>query len=205
MTASYVAGGELPAKERKRGISRRAALLGLARQQGGIEVYHAVNHQQCDPANTGTLGPYYTSSFSYPGEHSVSWMIGGSYLMGGSTTGKVIVSDTLYGKVYELDHSAEVAAVSWCPAKQDLPAGTDPDGWYVVLGYMATADTEGVVRVWGNEHKNLVAMRFQQSVLCLAWSPDGNFLAAGSADGTVQVWQADLSSIPAAWQNTTFN
>lgn len=33
------------------------------------------------------------------------------------------------------------------------------------------------------------------------WLPDGNFLAAVHSDGTVQIWQAQLSSLPPLWRN----
>lgn len=42
-------------------------------------------------------------------------------------------------------------------------------------------------------------------VTAFAWSPDGNFLAAAHSDGTIQVWQAQLSGLLAIWRNTSFN
>jgi WD40 repeat protein len=48
-------------------------------------------------------------------------------------------------------------------------------------------------------------MQVHDSVLQLAWSPDGAFLAAVIADGTVRVWRADLWGLPALWRNTSFN
>jgi WD40 repeat protein len=137
------------------------------------------------------------------GELSVPWGPGGSYLLGGSLPGKVVITGT-WGS-YEMDHPAKVVAAALCPAQESLPAGANPDGWYTVIGYIATADAEGVVRVWGNDGKSIVAMQIQQPVLQLAWSPDGNFLAIVHSDGTVQVWQAQLSDLPAIWRDTSFN
>jgi WD40 repeat protein len=174
-------------------------------KNGGIAIFYP-NHNTCsNDDNTPVSTPYYNGNAddnSYPGERSVAWMQGCPFLMGGSATGKVAI---IYGEGYQLDNPAEVVAVSWCPTQENLPAGVDPWQWSVVFGYMATADVAGVVRVWGNNGENLVAMRTQQSILCLAWSPDGKFLAAGCADGTVQVWQAHFSGLTPAWQSTSFN
>jgi|GEM_PF-3957540 len=103
-----------------------------------------------------------------------------------------------------MDHPAEVVAAALCPTQESLPPGANPDGWYTVIGYIATADAEGTVRVWGNDGK-YIALQSHSPVHQIAWSPDGNFLAAAHSDGTVQVWQAPLSDIPAIWRNTSFN
>jgi WD40 repeat protein len=104
-----------------------------------------------------------------------------------------------------MEHPAEVVAAALCPAKQSLPADARPDGWYTVIGYIATADSEGSVRIWGNDHKYLTITQTHQPVLQLAWSPDGTYLAVVTADGDAQVWQPNLSSLPALWRNTSFN
>lgn len=133
------------------------------------------------------------------GELSYPWGPGGSYLIGESLPNNVVIKGT-WG-TYEMDHPAEVVAAALCPAQQSLPPDAQPDGWYTVIGYIATADAQGVVRVWGNDQKHIIAIEARQPVLQLAWSPDGKFLAIVNADGTVQVWQADLSSLPALWRN----
>jgi WD40 repeat protein len=103
-----------------------------------------------------------------------------------------------YG-TYAMLHPTAVVAAALCPAKQNLPADAHPDGVYCVIGYIATADRAGVVRIWGNDQKYLTVMQTQQPVQTLVWSPDGNFLAIGTIDGVVRIWQAGLSSLPALW------
>ena len=135
-------------------------------------------------------------------ELSLPWGSGGSYLLGGNPAKKVGITGEW--KSYEMDHPAEVVAAALCPTQESLPPGANPDGWYTVIGYIATADAEGTVRVWGNDGK-YIALQSHSPVHQIAWSPDGNFLAAAHSDGTVQVWQAPLSDIPAIWRNTSFN
>jgi WD40 repeat protein len=171
-------------------------------QHGGLAVYLPLPPTSATTACGATnTGPYYTNNFSCQGELSVAWSRDGAFIMGGSTTGNALIHYISSEQLYELDNPAEVVAVSWRPVQENLPDGANPKGRFFLLGYMATADTAGVVRVWGNDKKSLVAMRAQQPIRCLAWSPDGNFLAAGSADGIVQVWQAHLSDLMPAWQN----
>ena len=137
------------------------------------------------------------------GELSTPWGPGGGFLIGGNLPSKVAYQG-VWGS-YEMDHPAEVVAAALCPAKPSLPADARPDGGYTVIGYIATADSEGGVRIWGNDQKYLLALQTHQPVHQLAWSPDGNFLAVVTADGTVQVWKANLSSLPALWRNAPFN
>lgn len=172
-------------------------------------VYRAVIPSTCDhneQAN-GTIWYERENSPALPasdsGELTVPWGPGGGYLIGGNLPRKVVITGT-WG-TYEMDHPAEVVAAALCPAKQSLPADARPDGWSIVIGYIATADSEGSVRIWGNDHKSLTVMQTHQPVLQLAWSPDGALLAVVTADGAARVWQADLSSLPALWRNTSFN
>lgn len=131
------------------------------------------------------------------------WGPGGGYLLAGSLPGDVMIGGS-WGR-YEMEHPTNVVAAALCPARASLPADAHPDGWYTVIGYIATADTEGIVRIWGNDGRYIVALQNRQPVLQLAWSPDGSALAAVRSDGTVQLWQAQLSNLPALWRNTSFN
>lgn len=126
-----------------------------------------------------------------------NWGPGGSYLIGG-TPPECMEIKWDYG-TYAMLHPTAVVAAALCPAKQNLPADAHPDGVYCVIGYIATADRAGVVRIWGNDQKYLTVMQTQQPVQTLVWSPDGNFLAIGTIDGVVRIWQAGLSSLPALW------
>jgi WD40 repeat protein len=134
---------------------------------------------------------------SSTGVLDISWGPGGSYMLGGTPPASVEIQWD-YGK-YVMQHPAGVVAAALCPAEQNLPAGAQPDGEYCVIGYIATADSAGAVRIWGNAQKYLTVMQTHQPVQSLAWSPDGKFLAIVTTDGIVQVWQAALSNLPALW------
>jgi WD40 repeat protein len=143
------------------------------------------------------------SSVSNASVLSISWGPGGGYLLGGQRSRNVAIQGE-WGR-YEMDHPAEVVAAALNPAQQHLPPDAHPDGWYTVIGYIATADNDGTVRIWGNEGQYMVVTQTHQPVLQLAWSPDGTFLAVVTADGVVQVHKANLSNLPAIWRNTSFN
>lgn len=150
-----------------------------------------------EPVDAATLVSTDAGELSYP------WAAGGGYLLAGTFPARVTISGT-WGR-YTMDHPASVVAAALCPARKNLPPGANPNGWYTVVGYIATADTEGTVRIWGNDGQSLIALRAQHPVQQLAWSPDGNFLAVLQSNGTVQIWQAQLSNLPALWRNKSFN
>lgn len=59
-----------------------------------------------------------------------------------------------------------------------------PDGRYMAAGF------NGVVQIWDVQQRQLVRMieGFERVVTCMAYSPGGNLLAAGTQDGQVWVW-----------------
>jgi WD40 repeat protein/serine/threonine protein kinase len=68
-----------------------------------------------------------------------------------------------------------------------------PDG-----RWLASGDAAGTIRLWHPETGNLARALVGQvrSVTCLAWSPDGKLLAAGSSDeGVARLWQVESGSI----------
>ena len=57
---------------------------------------------------------------------------------------------------------------------------------------MATASPDGTIKLWDVDlfHEVATLTGHAGSVICVAFSPDGNTLASASADGTVRLWQA---------------
>ena len=49
-------------------------------------------------------------------------------------------------------------------------------------------DRPGSVKVWDAQHKLVAELKHTGEVLCVAFAPQGNLLAAGSWDGNVRVW-----------------
>jgi serine/threonine protein kinase len=78
--------------------------------------------------------------------------------------------------------SGTINALAWSPL-------TQPDGYSIAIG-----SDDGKVRVIneGASLSNGTTTTYngpKGPLLSLAWSPDGNYLAGGSADTTVQIWQ----------------
>jgi hypothetical protein len=144
-----------------------------------------------------------SSTDTSSGNLETNWGSGGRYLLGGAPGATVMIEGS-WG-TYKMTHPTNVVAAALCPAQQSLPPGANPDGWYTVIGYIATADAAGTVRIWGNDQQYLTVMQVQQQVQLLSWSSDGNFLAIVTADGVVQVWEASFGTLPAIWRDTSFN
>jgi WD40 repeat protein len=137
-------------------------------------------------ATTGNVSGYY----GYHGGsiHSLAWSPDGVYLAIGRDDTTVQVWDVARtSNVYTyMGHSTDVLTVAW-----------SPDGKRIASG-----DASGLVLVWdaftGNHvytyrgHADYYPGHFTsgQAVDSVAWSPDGKYIASGSADKTVQVWQS---------------
>ncbi len=78
--------------------------------------------------------------------------------------------------VYRGHFGEVVKAVAWSPTES---------------AQIITTGQDGVVHVWYARAGRSVAIyrRHAGPVLALAWSPDGNKVASGSEDATVQIWR----------------
>ena len=123
---------------------------------------------------------------------SVDWSPDGSYIAAVSA-GKVgelqVWSASARGGdkaalTFSQPTSGGINALAWAPAPL-----TQPDGYSI-----ATGSNDGKVRVMqmGTSLAGTQVTTYsgpKGPLLSLAWSPDGTYLAGGSADKTVQVWQ----------------
>ncbi|HLZ56682.1 MAG TPA: hypothetical protein VKR06_07015 [Ktedonosporobacter sp.] len=82
-------------------------------------------------------------------------------------------------------HSDFVSAVAWSPDGHFVASGSWDHSvkvWNALTGALVTTYAPAEGRSDGGGHTELVD--------ALAWSPDGHFIASGSWDHTVQVWNA---------------
>src|SRR6266699_181128 len=119
----------------------------------------------------------------YHGHHgpvrAVAWSPDGQHLASGGADTTVQVWDATTGQLIHTysGHRQDVQSVAWSPDGTSL----------------ASASFDTTVRVWDTPTGRPVYTYTHHSnqVWAVAWSPhDGQHIASGSIDGTVQVWQA---------------
>lgn len=195
------------AQQKRRGISRRAALLSL----GGItalglgggmawavrsRLYTQIPQFWLPPAKstpasktttkpTSSQKPIGTRLVTYRGHtgvvSSASWSPqGGLYIASGSWdhTARVWHASTGIEVHSYTGHSDSVNAVAWAP----------PDGQYV-----ASASSDHTVQIWAALQDGMPGLTYQNHqdvVNAVAWSPDGQQIASASNDTTVHIWTA---------------
>jgi eukaryotic-like serine/threonine-protein kinase len=141
------------------------------------------------------------TSLTYSGHsasvYAVSWSPDSKQIASGGADGTVQVWDTATGRTLFTyrGHSGAVNSVAWQKGPL-LPAGIE--------AHIASGGADATVQVWSfgmvGDTKDLQAMALQGELLIyrghsgpvtsVTWAPDGQRIASGSEDGTVQVWQA---------------
>ncbi len=115
--------------------------------------------------------------------YRVAFAFDGARLAACSTSGQVVVWEAASLKpVYELKgHQQSALTLVWHPKRQEL----------------ATGGQDGLVRIWNTdkgEERAVLPLGAKESwVEHLAWSPDGQFLAA-SAGKMLRIWNIDPTS-----------
>jgi WD40 repeat protein len=122
------------------------------------------------------------------GVGAVSWTGDGRYLLGGSQDGQIIFWDTTNSdnqwQISRTWPTEDDAAIVWLQWLNDPPR-------------LLSWNEEGWLRLRDGESGALLAERghfnasLYNAVSDLAWSPDGRYLAAGSWDATIRIWQTD--------------
>lgn len=144
-------------------------------------------HLAQSPTMIPASGPIGATLYEYHGHtlgtFAVSWSPDGAFIASGGFDKTVRVWSTLTGEtrlVYR-GHTDQVNGVSWSPDSSRLAfAGTTGlmQSWEIPSGqHLITYPSQGLTVL-------------QKQWLCLDWSRDGKYLAAGGYDGPIQIWNA---------------
>jgi len=125
--------------------------------------------------------------------NAVSWSPDSSQIASGGTDGTVQVWDAATGRslfTYR-GHAGAVNAVAWQVGARLLPG---PEA------RIASGGDDHTVQVWSIGPASNQAWALQGEILMyrghagpltsVTWSPEGQYIASGSGDGTVQIWRA---------------
>jgi WD40 repeat protein len=109
---------------------------------------------------------------------AVDWSYDGKYLLSADDRGKIVVQETETWK--------SVGDYNHLNTRTASDARWSPDNYYI-----ASCDGSSI-QVWDafTQFSLVTYSGHIQIVRGLAWSPDGNSIASGGDNGTVQIWQA---------------
>ncbi|KAI5921415.1 WD40-repeat-containing domain protein [Camillea tinctor] len=138
--------------------------------------------------------------------------------------GRMIAGSQLDGSVFIEDfgadsarrkvqpgHNGSVSALAFSPSGNMLLTGSADStlrgvAWSAQEDYVASASEDGSVRVWKiGQEKQLITLDFPQSegyrhepIYAVAFSPDGRYIVAGTANAKVVVWE---QTSPENWKH----
>jgi WD40 repeat protein/tRNA A-37 threonylcarbamoyl transferase component Bud32 len=178
----------LPAQTSKRGLSRRAVMVGLgglalAGALGGVGwlAYMQVGHglRAAPSQSSGAPTALYTFRGHTSWVWSVAWAPAGVRIASAGGDGTVQVWDATTGdhlNVYSR-HRNSVYSVAW-----------SPDGMRVASG-----SYDKTVQVWDATYGDhfLTYTGHTSWVWSVAWAPNGKHIASAGGDKTVQIWSAE--------------
>jgi WD40 repeat protein len=109
----------------------------------------------------------------------------GKLLASGDGSGTVRISNVQTGESYSLKgHTKDVYGVAFSATGQQV----------------ASASLDGTVRIWdlGSRKGRALDGKVPEGYRCVAWSPDGRWIAAGGFDKTLHVWNGATGAPSAA-------
>jgi eukaryotic-like serine/threonine-protein kinase len=185
----------------RRGISRRAVLVGLAgavavgsgaaalawksvfNSSGSTGTHTKALKQAATAAATPVPvgAPILTYSGQKDGVKAAAWSPTGQFIASGGVDHTVHVWNASNGQDHLIPfytgHTGGLNSVAWSPDER----------------YIASGSEDKTVRVWdATTGKDLFSpyTRHTDKVRSVAWSPKGQYIASGSTDHTVHVWDA---------------